>query len=591
VQNSPAEGPKTQLSFCKTDLDSFKQWVNSLHKANLGETAKRLNLAVSELVSKTLEPPLRLAMLESLRPVIYFACQCLAKEYLHQPVLLPEKPRKIAELAQHLQSQLAQAYSLTAEQVIRQDTASQDENPAIAGLAIHRAISDLTQTLLRTYRLHTTVTKGNWQELHRLYKLAEQHDLDALSFADGEESAKTGSRSIRENYLHVLLLGCVHVNRLRQEEITSYYNALWRWVPLIHLNEAPPKTEYRFIVDWQSDDGPFKETKNIVTLGNLRYLDISRIVADLSDSFNEQQEGAANKWGLPLNVVNHLINSWGMATTRVQKRRQSCKHLLVSIGLYATHYHVAGGIPFKKIVNAAIEDPYEEHENPFLSNFDKRNRKRDVWDKAYEAGRNKRISGQEVDKKIQDKRNRNARALLDRTAVLKTEVVDNSQGGYGLHWPTATVPDNFNTGEILAVRESETDPWMLAAVRWVEAGPDQSLRGGLEIIAETAAAYGAQLLSNKDARSKFLRAFILPDDLSSGANTSIILPAGIAKQRDKLLMTRNGEELIIQLTKEVKSNGGYSRFEFQHASRLGELIPEKFGLGKKPDFDSVWDHL
>ncbi len=99
------------LSFCEASPRALRDWLAGLPKANLGETARQLYQALTELNQLRVSSELRLQLLELLRPDVHFVCSHLERHYLNQPIVLSERPRKVAGLCQALQNHLAAGYN------------------------------------------------------------------------------------------------------------------------------------------------------------------------------------------------------------------------------------------------------------------------------------------------------------------------------------------------------------------------------------------------------------------------------------------------------------------------------------------------
>ena len=72
----------------KADMEA---WVATLPIMNVGETAKRLYQTLQELTRLKTSEENRYELLEVLRAPVYTILQALAKHYLNQSVLLPER--------------------------------------------------------------------------------------------------------------------------------------------------------------------------------------------------------------------------------------------------------------------------------------------------------------------------------------------------------------------------------------------------------------------------------------------------------------------------------------------------------------------
>lgn len=109
--------PEQDLQYLTIGSDQPKKlqiWVNELPLMNMGETSRQLYQYVQELNRFQVPTPQRFLLLEIIRPVVLHVCRALGKHYLNQSLVLPDKARRVASLAQALQTHLAAGYKLVA---------------------------------------------------------------------------------------------------------------------------------------------------------------------------------------------------------------------------------------------------------------------------------------------------------------------------------------------------------------------------------------------------------------------------------------------------------------------------------------------
>jgi len=107
---------------------------------------------------------------------VLLVCRALGKHYLNQALVLPDKARRVASLAQALQTHLAAGYKLAAVRGIRR--LNERDGKTLVASSIHRAITAQTDNLVRSYQLYFPTPRHLWLELHQLFLLAEMHRLD-----------------------------------------------------------------------------------------------------------------------------------------------------------------------------------------------------------------------------------------------------------------------------------------------------------------------------------------------------------------------------------------------------------------------------
>src|SRR5690554_7669123 len=181
--------------------------------ANTGEASRQLYHAIIELNHLFLTPQQRIQYLEAIRDSIHFVCKELSGHFLGLAIALPEKQRKIANLTQALQLHLASGYKLCLLDYLDINGLEKHRKPV--AMAIHRTISELAATIVRSHQLYCPSPAHSWLECHRLYRFACRNKLADHDVEDDTLSASRGS-TVADSYIRILLLGCA-----RSEEHTS----------------------------------------------------------------------------------------------------------------------------------------------------------------------------------------------------------------------------------------------------------------------------------------------------------------------------------------------------------------------------------
>ena len=219
---------QSSLTFCEANPKDLKRWISTLPKANLGETARQLYQSLTELNQLLTPSDNRLQMLELLRPEVYFVCKHLERHFLNQAVVLDERPRKVANLCQALQNHLAVGYKLIVERISTRLT--KDRVPLLT-TALQRAVHCLNGPLIRATQLYCPVQDGLWAELHQLYLIASQHQLQNIPVND-EQAVHTRALTVEQTYIIGLMMGCSRCNQMRQLNIGRLAEVLDAWSPL-----------------------------------------------------------------------------------------------------------------------------------------------------------------------------------------------------------------------------------------------------------------------------------------------------------------------------------------------------------------------
>jgi hypothetical protein len=213
--------------------------------------ARQLYQALIQLNQLRTPSENRLQLLELLRPEVQMVCHLLERNFLHRPLVLDERPRKVASLCQALQHHLAIGYKLVVVRLA--SPAGQDRQPLLA-IALQRALSSLRGLVVRASQLCCPVPEGVWLDLHRLHAIGRERNLQRTPVRD-ELVHHTASSSIEQAYLAALLLGGARCNQIRQQQIAGLAEVLEAWSALTSLTAAGSR-DGLFVVLPQADGPP-----------------------------------------------------------------------------------------------------------------------------------------------------------------------------------------------------------------------------------------------------------------------------------------------------------------------------------------------
>ncbi len=92
----------TGLPLFQPNTDAANNWVQGLPVTNTNSLVQLLGQALSDLNRTKLAPESRYDIMEILRPNLNVALANLSKRFLNQPLIMPEEPRRMAELSDRL---------------------------------------------------------------------------------------------------------------------------------------------------------------------------------------------------------------------------------------------------------------------------------------------------------------------------------------------------------------------------------------------------------------------------------------------------------------------------------------------------------
>jgi hypothetical protein len=571
------------------EVEAATHWVQSLPVTNTNSLVQLLGQALSDLNRTKLSPEVRYKILEILRPNLDVALSNLSKRFLNQPLVMPEEPRRMAELSDRLLTMGATAYSITAIEAIQSRDAIRDTNPArLTCEALQRALIFAGQKVLQNFQLHRPMEIHGWQTLHQLYALAANQRLADLPVPE----PLSGGSSITTTYLQALMLGCCKPNQLRQSDLTALYRAFQQWSALVKLDSRETGNNV-FLVDLDSDQPPLYSALFRDQPGPLcRSINTTALIEHLKTLKEDKNTNVSTA------LLDHVLASLGTMSLRNFKRTAANSSLWICMGLSSTHYHVAGKQSFEQVLYGTNDKVTIEKltgGNPFLPSHSKA----DEWQEA-NPGVDYVSDVRFVPHNIIDV-NPETRARLmleenpdlplqERYPVFQFQMADASPSGYCLEW-SGDLDSDIRTGDIVGLKEEEHDEWVIAVIRWLSRLEKAKTLVGLELLSPRAIAYGARIHQKGGEKTPPMRVLLLPEIKLVGQPQTLITPRTGFKERQKVTIGNRVEAHSIQLLRHITSTGSFSQFEFRYIKELGDVLAEHNGGLGSGEFDSLWSNI
>ncbi|MBV4463309.1 molecular chaperone [Pseudomonas sp. SWRI79] len=580
---------QSRLSFCEATPRDLKRWIANLPKANIGETARQLYQGLSELNQLLTPSDNRLQLLELLRPEVYYVCKHLERHFLHQAIVLDERSRKIANLCQALQSHLAIGY----KQIVIRITPrfSKDRAPLLIQ-ALQRAIHCLNGALIRATELYCPVPENLWLELHQLYRIGCQFQLQNLSMRD-ELASQTQSLSIEQTYVVALLLGASRCNQLRQNQIARLAEVLEPWSQWIKLQPAKPDNGL-FAIAPDLDTGPRYRSKFLAEQQeSLLGINPQPLVAAIETHLQQSADKASSLHvpaGLNLDTLQHLHAAWGQAAERSFQRTVGHGTLTLCVGMSALHFYLGGQRSFNDILKKPGARPAQ------FSATDPTGRAKDQWRHAFDAAphgtADTLLPYEEIE--YPHLQNDDSHEAADRQQHFPTyvlPVINHSPGGYCLAWPGA-VPAELQAGEMVGIEDAAGQGWSIAVVRWIRQVRGGGTQMGIEQVAPCAEPCGLQLMRSGDEHSQYLRGLLLPAISAIDLPATLLTPRLPFQEGNKVLINTNGEERRAGLERRVASTNSFNQFAYRSLETARNENAAGSGVvGVAEEFDSLWKSL
>ncbi|MGD2084396.1 MAG: hypothetical protein PVF91_15650 [Chromatiales bacterium] len=570
-------------------------WIQDLPLANIGETARRIYGAVTELNRITMPDVNRIKVAEQLREPVTFIAQNLQTHYMDAPFPLQPRVRKIALLNRALHNELAVAYKIIIAGRARAGALRGKTDRKLLAIAGVRALRALHSLVLHAALVYEPAPEGTWREMHRIFGLLDAIGLRRISVKDPSESGR-GSITAEELYRRSLLFSLVSPYRMRQREMVALERALPEWgqhTALTPLSQVRPG-EHAFVIDPQSDEPAVYRTLAPEDVGAKGYvfrteplaLRVRRLVEDADNTDQRTLGGSV----LPKPLLRQLAQAWGSAPKRQFVRTRLNFDLELTIGLDDVH-ELLRGLALQRSDATEPQDPSGDDDTfEALGQF---------------TARLTGETGSPFDLDIADEDSVFLHAqstVLDsdsgpswsaapddrdapRTYTFRT--VNESAGGYCISWQGDEVP-RVKVGEVIGIRSVKSpSQFAIAVIRWMKNEHDEGQQLGIQMLASDSSAAEVQPSGKPNEAPR--RAILLPPPRGSDGPAGVLVPPLAFKAGQTVLLIEGGQSRKARLAQLVETTGAFSQFQLQELKRPS-VEPSSPVRGDEP-FDSLWDDL
>ncbi|TVS18765.1 MAG: hypothetical protein EA417_02265 [Gammaproteobacteria bacterium] len=555
------------------NVPAVARWLEQLPRANTGATTRALFNAVVELNRVQMPAARRLQLLDRLIPVWQDVRDRLQRQHLGKGGLLAAQPRQVARLLESMTTSITSGYTLVALHSRTETVRDRLESRSQIARAVSGALASQRYNLLLASLFYQTPRAGFWKSVHDLYLLAQDQGVELERI---ELEGRTFT--VWDLYLSCLLFAAAGLNQLHQRDLDGLYRRMPGWA--CHVDLAPGVPERCLLaVNPAEDAGPVYRDKCVSTSMRWLGLDVRELVKALENELELPTLPAERT------LLLHLTETWGQAQSRSFMRIDSRETLLVSIGLDATHRHVAGDEDFDGLTpSGEIASLAQDTGNPFVDGrTERQQRSRDIWDSVYDPGAVSAEAVTQIDVHVRDHQ-------MTKTAPeplpphYRVETINASPRGYCLRWPKdADAP--LHSGEVIGVRrEKGGDQWMVGVIRWVRMAAGKP-EVGIELLSASALPYLARV-AGQNARQRVL---MLPAMKAIGQPAMLLTPRVQWADRQKVMLLRHDEQVLVVLTKQVDSRSGFNQFEFRQVEHVREA--SAMVSADEPSFEGLWERL
>ena len=561
---------------------NVEAWLDNLPKANLGETARQVYLALTETNRLQLPHQDRARFLESLRETVQYVTESMRKHFLGVTYPLPVKNQKIAAATREIYTAMATAYKIAIEDMARRRGLFFDKKHM--ALLLQRAISYSGHSLLTAYQVYAPYPAGIWGELHKMYAWAESHRLHRYAVSDFTHLFVEKS-SVTDEYLRNLLTWLATPYRLRQGEVVKIYNTLERWVR--HCELHPPKQpdaeeqEGRFVVLLSHDQPPAAVRKSRLRCAtDCRLLDTSRLIDRIRKDIQESEDVISTtltgidmgRPDLSHDLLRRLMIAWGLDRQRAFPRSKRQEAVQVAVGLTTIHEHLRNQ-HHNRMKEEAFDRPAEYRAETIAAETDE---KPDVWEMVYPRSSDVQLT-QIVNEELSladqlaagpttasPGPDASTAARPELPALTEWRITNESANGFCLEYEKGD-STRSQVGELIGIRRrlsAHAWKWNIGVVRWMKFNPRQVLQLGIELLNPDAAAIGMRSMAAAGEHPAYQRSLLLPENPATGQSTSLITGPVPWREGNKLVLNILGREVKVALTRQLQNTGLFAQFEF-----------------------------
>ena len=547
-----------------------RAWVKDLPITNLGETTRRLYMGLVDFNQSRISSVSRIDIADTLGDTATLVLGNLQRHLVSRAFPLPQKSQRIFELKQSLLLELAGSYQLAAVDMIT--TASITKRPLLK--AIYSAMLYLSEVLLQHYMVYTKTRDTLWHDMHHLYLLACDNDLqNTVVLKDND-----GLASINDVYKYANLLALSNPYSLRQGEIERLEHLFHVLLPLveIHPNADTIETELSYIIHLNRDaHAALVPVSDILNSPTIRVLDLSELIKKLDCYISALENNTKpSKYYLfkdiGISLAKRLVFHFTRVRNRSAKRYVKNENISMVTGLSNVVTVLNNSDKLESLHNETADNPDSNDESAIANS-------------AYITVENL-YHGIDKSQTVSD--------TATPSILMQTWLVTNSSvGGYGLLWRNEE-PSAARVGAIVALRsahDAEVE-WQIGTIRWIEFIKGRGLCVGIEFLAPYVVPIAVKKVNHmsKSVHNLPISGLMLPPIEGIRPEPELLFPPQMFRVGDELQVAFALHEETIRLTHRDECTGSFGIFGYnvvkKETLKLEDVIDEE-------DYSAIWGSL
>ncbi len=525
----------------------------------------------------------QLEVLERLFEQVRWICEqldlaALSPEHAQEPFSAQNTAQ-----ADALELHLASRYQKLAETNLTQKAL----DDASLSLAIYRALTLLSHTYLRTKLAYFIPPTHLWKNIHHLYSLAVQQNIQDKHLCD-EHLRFRKKTNITEAYKRILLLASSNPSRIQRQCIRHLFTVLESWSSLADIHYPGHKKDL-FVIDprvdhalsYQAFQATHSEHHHTLDTKNLA-LHVEPLLEHPEQEDVTIQTDEVHMPKLPAHLLLQLHQAWREPTPRIftyldddgklqasarafpRTQLKTPKPYALSLGLSATHFFIhTKNQPATQTEPHATEEEttnpsnlqlqYSELDNAPVKETSTSNHD-PVWKMMHKPPANKQdgLGADNSSKKVH-------------YGIENVSLLDISPTGFGV-CATERPHHIIQPGELVGLQPSQLKQdtsWAIGTIRWVRSEGHCKCHFGIQVIATHGTAIDTCLYVGGHQKGNVMRSLLLPSNERLKQKASIITFKFPYKTGDTIHLLDSEKEYQATLTQLLFCTGSFKQFEFE----------------------------
>lgn len=569
IFTDPSLYTRDVLSFCTTDVDGIRQWLEQLPTSQLGDTSKLLFNALIEISELNIEAEVKFNMMQVLHLPIEQVLVFFTQNVMDEIPFTSHHHENILDLIQQFRCYIIRIYSDVVLNIHLKTSDSklpfcfakkQRKFRKLRALSSYLALEQLSLLKRHQLTLYKESLMGQWQMTHTLFRSALKHKYHQINIKSCQPQfahSQNNVTNIASLYKQITLLDILNTQQVRPNEIYALYQCSFEWVSYIQFSLK--ETLYtRYFIDLTVDAPPRLQQFHTQERHKLCiYMEINPLLQhiNLANLPGDKNLSATEKKYLSPSLIFHLLNTLNYPSERRYQRYNFSSSIQITFGLDNACHYLTNSKAFKLVVkknekfDLLMTDQYQA-----------------VYTRPKELPR-----------------------------LYQCNILDISVNGYRMHWTKNTAPVGLHVEEFILVQENNQSPWRGGAIRWIKQLPNDQVEFGVEILSqELIPCRVTDDQSDQKTSNDYAALLIRKQDLLNEPSFSIIVPNSKIFQENKNIdVTLNAQAIKIYLTTAKLVNHGFAQFNFKVLNAEDQKILNSFisQYAKSRNNLDLWDGL